>query len=84
MDIIPFDIKYQHNGLIESATIHPCCNDNNVVDYAVWQNGKLSFTITRDTDDTNYWKIALKNSDDIFDEELVQNIGAAVHQHQNN
>jgi hypothetical protein len=82
MDTTPFNISYQHNGMIENVSIHPCCNDNNIVDYAVWQNGKLSFTITKDNHDISRWKIALKNSDDTFDDELVQNIGAAIHQHQ--
>lgn len=84
MDIKPFDIYYRHNNSIETATIQPCCTEDNVVDYAVWQNGKLSFTITRDSDDKDFWKVALKNSDDSFDEELVQNIGASIHQHEIN
>lgn len=83
MDTTPFEISYQHHGIFKKVTIHPCCKEENIVDYAVWENGRLSFTITKDNHDTNRWNIALKNSDDIFEDELVQNIGAAIHQHQN-
>ena len=81
MDTNPFEISYEHHSVIENATIHPCCNENNIVDYAVWHDGRLSFTITTDHANPSQWKIALKNADDSFDEELIQNIGLAIQQH---
>lgn len=81
MDTTPFDITYLHNGIEKKATIHPCCREDNIVDYAVWQNDKLSFTITRDPSDPGYWVVALKNADDDFEEEMIQAIGTAVSRH---
>ena len=80
----PFDVQYEHNGVIATANIHPCCKEDNVVDYAVWQNDKLIFTMTRDMVDKDHWAIALKNSDDSFEDDMVQHIGAAIDQHQRN
>ena len=79
----PFEIQYVHNGIVETANIHPCCREDNVVDYAVWQNNKLIFTMTRDMVDKNHWAIAMKNADDDFDNEMVQHIGGAIDHHQN-
>ncbi|RYD74262.1 MAG: hypothetical protein EOP53_18610 [Sphingobacteriales bacterium] len=84
IDSKPFDIEYLHNGSQQRANIQPCCKENNIVDYAVWQNGKLHFTITRDMVDKHHWSIAIKNADDDFDEEMIQNIGAAIEYHQRN
>ncbi|MBC7933945.1 MAG: hypothetical protein H7Y86_01110 [Rhizobacter sp.] len=80
----PFEIQYIHNGVIETANIQPCCKEENVVDYAVWQNDKLIFTMTRDMVNQDHWAIALKNADDSFEDEMVQHIGAAIDQHQRN
>ncbi len=78
MDITPFNITYLHQGVLAEVTIHPCCREDNVFDYAVWIKGKLAFTITRDMEDNAHWVIALKNADDEFDERMVQEIGAAI------
>lgn len=79
-----FDIEFKYNQTKQTATIQPCCKENNIVDYAVWQNGKLAFTITRDMIDRHHWSIALKNADDHFDESMIQSIGAAIEHHQKN
>lgn len=84
IDSKPFDIKFVHGQTQHTANIQPCCKENNIVDYAVWQNGKLAFTMTRDMVDKHHWSIALKNADDQFDEEMVQSIGAAIEQYQSN
>lgn len=81
MDTAPFDITYRHNGREENAIIHPCCREDSIVDYAVWQNGKLSFTITRDQENAEHWVVALKNADDNFEEEMIQQIGVAISRH---
>ncbi|RYY68644.1 MAG: hypothetical protein EOO13_11725 [Chitinophagaceae bacterium] len=78
----PFDVQYLHNGVIESARIHPCCKEDNIVDYAIWQGEKMLFTMTRDMVDRHHWSIAIKNADDDFEDELIQNIGAAIEHHQ--
>ncbi|MEP6675556.1 MAG: hypothetical protein ABJA78_10385 [Ferruginibacter sp.] len=74
MDITPFTIPYQ-SGVAE---IRPCCKEDNVVDYAVWTENKLAFTITRDPDDEDRWVIAMKNADDNFSDELVQETGKKI------
>ena len=77
MDITPFDVSYLYRDDRRSVQIHPCCREDNVVDYAVWEDGKLLFTITRSRD-TKKWVVALKNADDEIDDELVQLIGAEI------
>lgn len=84
MDTSPFNIEYLHNGTRHIANVHPCCKEDNVVDYAIWQNDKLLFTMTHDMVNKNHWSIALKNADDSFADEMVQRIGAAIDQHQIN
>lgn len=78
MDTAPFNIYYVHNGNMVSAEIHPCCREDNVVDYAVWMDEKLAFTIARSIENKERWVVALKNADDEIDEELVQSIGATI------
>ena len=78
MDITPFTINYMHHGIMDSAEIYPCCKEDNVVDYAVWMQGKLAFTIARDIDNPEHWVVALKNADDDFEEDMVQNSGADI------
>ncbi|HEX2684493.1 MAG TPA: hypothetical protein VHL77_11195 [Ferruginibacter sp.] len=77
MDITPFNIDYLYGGRMRSVEIRPCCREDNVVDYAVWYDGKLYFTITRNAE-SNKWVVALKNADDEVGEELVQLIGAQI------
>ena len=78
MDTSAFNIYYEHNGKRVSAEIHPCCSQDNVVDYAVWIDEKLAFTIARSLEDKDRWVVALKNADDDIDEELVQSIGTTI------
>lgn len=78
MDTSSFNIYYEHNGNRISTEIHPCCNEDNVVDYAVWIEDKLAFTIARSVDNKERWVVALKNADDDIDEALVQSIGATI------
>ena len=49
-----------------------------MVDYAVWIGRKLAFTIARDPDNDQRWVVALKNSDDDFDDLMIQSIGASI------
>lgn len=81
-DTTPFEVQYKHAGNLATATVRPCCNDNNIVDFAIWQEDKMLFTMTRDMVNRHHWSIALKNADDEFDDELIQQIGAAIEQHQ--
>ena len=81
MDTSPFDIAFTYRNESLHANIHPCCREGDIVDYAVWQDGKLMFTITKETVEGDHWVIALKNADDDFDEELIQVIGDAIAMH---
>lgn len=79
MDLTPFTVYYQHDGKWDSAEIRPCCREDNVVDYAIWKNDKLAFTITKvKTAPGHNWVIALKNADDQVADELVQVLGAEI------
>ena len=78
MNITPFTI----NHLIalegeQEAEIRPCCNEDNVVDYAVWRNNQLAFTITYNIIKQR-WIVALKNADEYVDDTMVQQIGAEI------
>ena len=79
----PFIIRYLHQGLEQDAEVHPCCKEDDIVDYAVYHNGKLSFT-TRRAPGEKKWIIAMKNADDEISQELLQNVGAQIDQHTNN
>jgi hypothetical protein len=83
MDITPFIIGYKVNNNIQQAEIRPCCREDNVVDYAVRISGKLTFTITRDVINDR-WVVALKNADEIIDDDEVQRIGNAIQQKYSN
>ena len=83
IDTAPFNISYLHHGNLITAEIHPCCNENNVVDYAVWIEGKLVFTIARDINDASHWAIAMKNADDDFEEDMIQDIGTQIEKRNN-
>jgi hypothetical protein len=78
MDITPFNLYYEQDGTLVSAEILPCCREDNVVDYAVWIDGKLAFTIAKSIKNTDDWVVALKNADDDIDDALVQSIGASI------
>ena len=79
MDTTPFIITYTDDNMIRSAEIRPCCKEDNVVDYAVWLNGKLAFTITKDGANNN-WVVALKNADDVIGDATVHEIGKKIEQ----
>lgn len=78
MDTTAFTVNFTHNGSSDTAEIRPCCKEDNVVDYAVWMDDKLLFTITRDAENNDHWVIALKNADDEFEEDMIQSIGAGI------
>lgn len=82
MDNTPFNIQFFQEDILQTARIEPCCKDDNIVDYAVWQNGKLQFTITRAAADSSHWVVAMKNADDDFEEALLQQIGEAIEAHE--
>jgi len=78
MDTSAFTISFTHSHRSVTAEIRPCCREDNIVDYAVWMDNKLAFTITREVDNTDHWVVALKNADDDLDNEMIQLIGAAI------
>lgn len=77
MDISPFTVYYVQQDVMNSVKIEPCCREDNVVDYAVWNDGLLAFTITQHTA-TKKWVVALKNADDTINDDLVRLIGAEI------
>lgn len=77
MDTRPFTVYYVYRNALYSAEIRPCCKEDNVVDYAVWIEHLLAFTITKHTE-TGKWVIALRNADDTIDDEMIQLIGAEI------
>ena len=78
MDTTPFVIEYEQGLRTKTAEVRPCCREDNIVDYAVWIDNKLAFTIARDVNDKERWVVALRNADDHIDDTVVQNIGAAI------
>lgn len=77
MDITPFTIYYVYRDVLYSAEIRPCCREDNVVDYAVWIEHLLAFTLTKQAA-TGKWVIALKNADDDINDEMIQVIGTEI------
>lgn len=77
MDISAFTVYYKYRHELYPAEIRPCCREDNVVDFAVWDKGRLVFTLTRHAGKQK-WVVALKNADDHFTDELVQCIGNAI------
>jgi hypothetical protein len=77
MNTSPFNIYYIYRDVLYSAEIRPCCKEDNVVDYAVWVDHLLAFTLTRQSE-RGRWVLAMHNADDEFDDELVQTIGAEI------
>lgn len=77
MDISPFTVYYVQQDVMDSVKIQPCCREDSVVDYAVWTEGQLAFTITQHAA-TKKWVVALKNADDDINDQLVQLIGAEI------
>ena len=80
MDLTPFTIHYWYLDQWQSAEIRPCCSEENVVDYAVWLDNQLAFTITKlkNNIDGPGWIVALKNADKQIDNELVQILGNEI------
>ena len=76
MDTTSFVIQ----SSIGPAEIRPCCGENNIVDYAVWLDNKLAFTVTKSQEDPSHWVVALQNADDVIDDALVQQIGEQINQ----
>lgn len=83
MTTTPFLISYKERGLEQKAEVHPCCKENDIVDYAVYHDGKLSYTVTR-PEGENKWVVAMRNADDQIVDEALQNIGAEIDKHINN
>lgn len=77
METSPFNIYYSEDNVMNTVEVRPCCNEDNVVDYAIWQEGKLAYTITKDKQESR-WVVALKNADDDIDDEIVQLIGREI------
>ena len=82
MDINPFTIQYNDGQQLREALIRPCCKEN-VVDYAVWINNKLVFTITKKKEHEHNWVVAMKSADNHIDDTVVQNIGQEIDQRHN-
>lgn len=81
MDITPYKIIYQVGNTFSPAEVRPCCREDNVVDYAIYTNNQLLFTITKSNNDGGKWVISLKNADKNIDNEVIQSIGAEIEQH---
>ena len=79
MDTTAFNIQFRNNDRLQTAEVRPCCQENNIVDYAIWIDNKLAFTVTKSHEDDR-WVISLKNADDTIEDEEVQSIGAAISQ----
>ncbi len=80
MNITPFEVAFLHHGNFTTAEVHPCCKEDNVVDYAIWMNKKLAFTITRSVTNKDHWVVALKNADDEIDDTIIQQIGKSINE----
>jgi len=80
MDITPYKIGYSHGYKLHTAEVKPCCDKNNVVDYAIYINSRLAFNITR-PDPLGKWIVSLKNVDNPVDDEMVQGIGTEIEKH---
>lgn len=78
-----FKIFYTINGLQKEAEIQPCCHEDNIVDYAVYEEGKLVFTIAPDIKDPGHWAIAMKNADEQINDSIVQSIGTEIDKRKN-
>ena len=81
MDIKPYQIVYRDGHALNAAEIRPCCNEDNVVDYAVYIQNKLAFNITKSADGRGRWVVSLKNADKYVDDNVVQSIGSAIDVH---
>ncbi len=77
MDITPFNIYYSTDNVMTTVEVRPCCKEDNVVDYAIWNKDKLGFTLTKDKQ-AGRWVVALKNADDDIVDELVQLLGREI------
>lgn len=77
-DTTAFKISYSNGGSLQQARIQPCCREDNIVDYAVYVEDKLLFTIARDPARYRHWLIAMKNADDEISDEIVQSIGREI------
>lgn len=81
MDITPFTILHLNDLPNTTETvIRPSCKEDNVVDYAVWINNKLAFTIAYSNSEKKR-VVALKNADDNVDDLTVQQIGLKIENH---
>ena len=58
--------------------IRPCCGEDNIVDYAVWQKEKLLFTLTKNNLNGLGWVVAIKNAETEIPEKLVEIIGHEI------
>jgi len=77
MNTTPYRIHYEYHDMLLAAEIRPCCREDSVVDYAIWEEDELAFTLTRQAA-TGKWVVALKNADDDITDERVQAIGAVI------
>ena len=81
MDINPYQIVYRDGQRLNAAEIRPCCNEDNIVDYAVYIQNKLAFNITKSANGDGRWVVSLKNADKYVDDNVVQSIGSAIDLH---
>lgn len=79
MDITPYNIHYPGPRGIKQLRVKPCCKEDNVVDYAIYDEDYLMFTIARH-EDGQRWIVSMKNADEDIDESTVQQIGSAIDQ----
>lgn len=77
MNTDPYIITFWNGETIKEAEVKPCCDVNNVVDYAIYINNQLEFNVTKSID-SGQWVVSLKNADDNIPDEVVQNIGIEI------
>jgi hypothetical protein len=81
MDITPYKIIYWDGNILSPAEVRPCCREDNVVDYAIYTDNLLLFTITKSNEDDGKWVISLKNADKNIDDVVIQSIGSEIDRH---
>jgi|GEM_PF-1871732 len=72
-----FEIMFEYDGELFMAQVEPCCGENNIVDYAIYRDGELLYTVTRSPEDGR-WTTAVKNADDAVGQDLLDKIGGKI------
>ena len=83
MDLSAFQIQYFHKNKMQSIEVRPCCKEDDVLYYDIWNDNIYQFTITPglSNDVGAGWRLALKNADKPVENELIQKIGLEIERH---